>query len=167
MLRRCAVRYRTAAACKGNAFNVKPVWRMPLRTPRLEKFQSNPGTLEERLWRRYTWDFPPADECAKCWWAATEEADQTMEVRLICRSLACLRMELCSSRLATSKKLRRTLSCMHAQFSDTARMCPQLCYSHACGLKDSNGTSAWRITPRQWTGSKRTVIFGYAVRDES
>ncbi len=124
MLRRCAVRYRMAAACKGNAFNATPVWCIPLCAPRFDKFRSNPGTLEERLWRRYTWDFPPADECAKCWWAATEEADQTMEVRLICRSLACLRMELCSSRLATSQKLRRTLSCMHAQFSDTARMCP-------------------------------------------
>ncbi len=88
---------------------------MLLCAPRLDKFRSNPSALEERLWRHYKWD-SPADECAKCWWVATEEADQTMEARLICRSLACLRMELCESRLATSKKLRHALSCMHALF---------------------------------------------------
>ena len=149
-----------ATACKGNTFNATPVWCIPLRAPRFDKFQSNPGTLEERLWRRYTWDFPPADECAKCWWAATEEADQTMEVRLICRRRACLWMDLCDSRLATSKKLRRTLSCMHELFSDTAHMFTQLCYSHTNGLKDSSGISVWRTTPQRWTGSKRTAIFG-------
>jgi len=80
--------------------------RAALRPPRLEAFRANPGTLEERLWKRYKWDFPPDDECAKCWWVAVEEADQTQEARLICRSLAALRMELCGDRLATSRKLR-------------------------------------------------------------
>ena len=34
---------------------------------RLDAFRETPGTLEERLWKRYTWQFPPADETQSCW----------------------------------------------------------------------------------------------------
>ncbi len=36
-----------------------------------------------------------------------EDEDQTQEARVICRSLACIRMELCKFRLATTHKLRQ------------------------------------------------------------
>ncbi len=36
-----------------------------------------------------------------------EESDQTRDARMICRSLACLRMELCNTRIASSQKLRQ------------------------------------------------------------
>ena len=36
-----------------------------------------------------------------------DDDDQTRHARMICRSLACLRMELCESRVATSDKLRK------------------------------------------------------------
>ena len=64
--------------------------------------------MEERLWKRCKWEFPPRDETQSCWWVVNiDEADQTQDTRMICRSLACLRMELCSSRLASSEKLRQ------------------------------------------------------------
>ena len=75
---------------------------------RLELFRESPGTLEEKLWRRYKWEFPPIDETKSCWWIANmDDDDQTRHARMICRSLACLRMELCESRVATSDKLRK------------------------------------------------------------
>jgi len=64
--------------------------------------------LEERLWKRYKWEFPPENETCSCWWVANlENDDQTVDAKLICRSLACIRMELCTARLATSQKLRQ------------------------------------------------------------
>ena len=36
-----------------------------------------------------------------------EESDQTQNARMICRSLACLRMELYNARIASSQKLRQ------------------------------------------------------------
>ncbi len=36
-----------------------------------------------------------------------DEEDHTKEAKMICRSLAALRMELCHSRLATTPKLRQ------------------------------------------------------------
>ena len=64
--------------------------------------------MEERLWKRYKWTFPPEDETKSCWWVVNLNADdQTSEVRLICRSVACLRVELCSSRIASTHKLRQ------------------------------------------------------------
>ena len=35
------------------------------------------------------------------------DEDQTRDARMICRSLACLRMELCEARIASSDKLRK------------------------------------------------------------
>ena len=64
--------------------------------------------MEERLWKRYKWEFPPADETQSCWWVVNmEDDDQTGGAKMICRSLACLRMELCNSRLASSLRLRQ------------------------------------------------------------
>ena len=34
---------------------------------RLDAFRESSGTLEERLWKRYIWQFPPADETQSCW----------------------------------------------------------------------------------------------------
>ncbi len=64
--------------------------------------------MEERLWKRYKWEFPPENETCTCWWVANlESEDQTVDAKLICRSVACIRMELCTARLATSQKLRQ------------------------------------------------------------
>ena len=82
--------------------------RSAAKKPRLNAYRESPGTLEEKLWKRCKWEFPPADETQSCWWIMNmEEADQTQDGRMICRSLACLRMELCSTRLASSQKLRQ------------------------------------------------------------
>ena len=75
---------------------------------RLDLFRESPGALEERLWKRYNWEFTPENETCSCWWVANlENEDQTVDAKLICRSLACVRMELCAARLATSQKLRQ------------------------------------------------------------
>ena len=64
--------------------------------------------MEEKLWKRCKWEFPPADETQACFWIVNmEESDQTRDARMICRSLACLRMELCNTRIASSQKLRQ------------------------------------------------------------
>ncbi len=64
--------------------------------------------MEERLWKRYKWEFPPENETRTCWWVVNlESEDQTIDAKLICRSVACIRMELCTARLATSQKLRQ------------------------------------------------------------
>ena len=67
----------------------------------------NPGTLEERLWRRYKWAWPE-NETESCWWIVNYGADEDMtkEVKFICRSMAFVKMELHRSRHATSAKLR-------------------------------------------------------------
>ncbi len=55
----------------------------------LNEFLLNPGTLEERAWRRYKWNFPPENETLSCWWVCNkDEEDHTKETNLICRSLA-------------------------------------------------------------------------------
>ena len=74
----------------------------------LNDFLNNPGTLEERLWRKYKWEFPPENEIMPCWWVCNQDEDDfTKEAKMICRSLNALRMELCHSRLATTTKLRQ------------------------------------------------------------
>jgi hypothetical protein len=73
----------------------------------LNEFVLNPGTLEERAWRKYKWNFPPENETVAIWWVCNkDESDHTKETKLIFRSLAALRMALFSARLATSQKLR-------------------------------------------------------------
>ena len=49
----------------------------------------------------------PEDETQACWWVANYgEEDKTQEVKLVCRCLAVMRMELHQARMATSAKLR-------------------------------------------------------------
>jgi len=72
----------------------------------MDAYREAPGTLEERLWRREKWDWPE-NEAIACWWIANYGAeDKTQEVKLVCRSLACMRLELHHSRLASTTKLR-------------------------------------------------------------
>jgi len=74
----------------------------------LNQFRDHPGTLEERAWTTYKWEFPPENETMQCWWICNlDEEDRTKEANMICRSLAALRMELMHSRLATTQKLRQ------------------------------------------------------------
>ena len=56
----------------------------------------------------------PADETSPCWWLANaaaakaaDEEDQEAPVKLVCRSLQVLRLELRATRCATSLKLRQ------------------------------------------------------------
>ena len=70
-------------------------------------FREGPGTLEERVWERCPWAKPP-DETASCWWIANAaDLDRTQPVKLVCKSLVVLRLELHASRCATSIKLRQ------------------------------------------------------------
>ena len=74
----------------------------------LEQFRLSPGTLMERLWEQIVWQ-RPGDETSSCWWIANAgEPDKTAPVKLISRSLQCLRLELHTTRCATSIKLRQT-----------------------------------------------------------
>jgi len=74
----------------------------------LEPFVAAPGTLNERLWENIDWE-QPLDETCSCWFIANAgETDKEKPVRLVARSLACLRLELYATRCATSTKLRQT-----------------------------------------------------------
>ena len=74
----------------------------------LEPFRLAPGTLLERFWEKIDWR-RPSDETCSCWWIANAgEPDKTSPVKLVARSLACLRLELHATRCATSTKLRQT-----------------------------------------------------------
>ena len=74
----------------------------------LEPFRLAPGSLVERLWEKIEWQCP-LDETCSCWWIAnTGEPDKTLPVKLVAKSLACLRLELYATRCATSIKLRQT-----------------------------------------------------------
>ena len=69
--------------------------------------RAEPGTLRDRFWERYSWT-RPVDESCSCWWVANAaEEDKTHPVKLKCRSLACLRLELQTSRVATISKLKK------------------------------------------------------------
>ena len=86
------------------------------------------GILSERRWQELDWEMP-ADEACTCWWVSTLdgfectnirmglivlslahpipiswnacESNKTQEVKIICRSLTTLRMELGNNRVAT------------------------------------------------------------------
>ena len=74
----------------------------------LEPFRLAPGTLVERLWEKIEW-LRPSDETRTCWWIANAgEPDKTTPVKLVAKSLTCIRLELQSTRCATSTKLRQT-----------------------------------------------------------
>ena len=73
----------------------------------------DPGTVAERRWENLNWQ-RPADETSPCWWLANaaaakaaDEEDQEAPVKLVCRSLQVLRLELRATRCATSLKLRQ------------------------------------------------------------
>ena len=86
------------------------------------------GVLSERRWQELEWEMP-ADEACPCWWISTSDGpqctttrtsfillslsnpitiawnacapDKSQEVKMICRSLTTLRLELSSNRVAT------------------------------------------------------------------
>lgn len=65
------------------------------------------GALGDRFWEKCTWA-RPADRSASCWWVANaSEDDKSHTINLKWRSLACHRLELQASRLATTGNLRK------------------------------------------------------------
>jgi len=75
---------------------------------KLEPFIKAPGKLDQRLWEDIEWQ-RPFDETCSCWFIANAGGDDKEQpVRLIGKSLACLRLELYATRCATSLKLRQT-----------------------------------------------------------
>ena len=79
----------------------------PLCEHEFELFRQDVGVLEERRWKSLEWE-PPTDESAPCWFVANDASlDKTEAVKLVCRSLVALRMELQQSRVASTDKLRR------------------------------------------------------------
>ena len=72
-----------------------------------DAFRAEPGALRDHFWEKYSWT-KPVDETATCWWVANAaEVDKTQIVKLKCRSVACLRLELQTVRVATVSKLKK------------------------------------------------------------
>ena len=78
-----------------------------------EEYRLDPGNVRERRWELLNWQ-RPADETSPCWWLANaaaakaaDEEEQDSPVKLVCRSLQVLRLELRATRCATSLKLRQ------------------------------------------------------------
>ena len=102
----------------------------------LAALRADMGTLAERRWSCLEWDMPN-DEACSCWWVATVDGidgimppradnqdpskrfknvavnwnacdpDKNQPVKMVCRSLAVLRLELHNSRVASTDKLRK------------------------------------------------------------
>ena len=66
-------------------------------------FREDPGTLEQRRWKKLEWS-APADETTPCWWLVNPRDEITNSPRLLSRSVVCLRLELNATRYATSSK---------------------------------------------------------------
>ena len=72
-----------------------------------EEFRLDPGNISGRRWSLLNW-LRPADETASCWWVANAaEIEGEAPVKLVCRSLHVLRLELHATRRASSVKLRQ------------------------------------------------------------
>ena len=79
----------------------------PLCEHEFEIFRQDVGVLEERRWDKLEWE-APVDENLPCWFVANcASAEKTEAVKLVCRSLVALRMELQQSRVASTDNLRR------------------------------------------------------------
>lgn len=73
----------------------------------IDAFRAEPGALRDRFWEKFAWT-KPVDETASCWWVANAaEADKTQTVQLKCKSVACLRLELQTARVATVSELKK------------------------------------------------------------
>ena len=80
------------------------------------------GTLSDKRWLSVAWQMPPK-ETSPCWWLVNPRAEATKPPSLLSRSFACIRLELKSSRVASSTSLRQT----HEKRSeDNAKACEVL-----------------------------------------
>ena len=70
-------------------------------------FRDKPGTLAEKKWLDLSWHMPEK-ETQPCWWLVNPKDDPSKPPSLLCRALACVRLELNSTRVASSSKLRQT-----------------------------------------------------------
>lgn len=73
----------------------------------LEPFRLDPGTFAERRWEKIEWHCPRDETCVAWFIANAGEQDPEAQVKLVAKSLACLRLELHATRCATSYKLRQ------------------------------------------------------------
>ena len=72
----------------------------------------DPGTLQEQRWAQLPWELPKSSMEA-CWWLANlpngddgSSVDLSMTAKLLCKSLAYLRVELHQTSVANIAKLR-------------------------------------------------------------
>ena len=85
----------------------------PVCDKEFEFFRQDVGVLEERRWAQLEFE-SPVDENCPCWFVANAaDPDKTVAVKLVCRTLVALKMELQNSRVASTDKLRRELSLIH------------------------------------------------------
>ena len=79
----------------------------PICENEFEQFRADVGVLEERRWKQLEWE-SPVDENCPCWFVANSASpDKTETVKIVCRSLLALKMELQQNRVASTDKLRR------------------------------------------------------------
>ena len=69
--------------------------------------RGDPGTLSDKKWLSISWKMPPK-ETAPCWWLVNPHGEETKPPSFLCRSLACIRLELKSNRVASATSLRQT-----------------------------------------------------------
>jgi len=68
--------------------------------------RDDPGSLSEERWQRLQWQ-KPEDEASPCWFLVNAAEEDKTKVPLFCsRSVACLRLEINSHRMATTAKVR-------------------------------------------------------------
>ena len=69
-----------------------------------DMFRENLGTLADERWMGLAWRMPEK-ETSPCWWLTNScDSDRTQAPKLLCRSLACMRLQVQSDRIATTAK---------------------------------------------------------------
>ena len=73
---------------------------------KIKEWREDVGTLGQRQWDKFTWQMP-AKETDQCWWITNaSEEDRSQPPRLLCNSLATLRLQLQHMRIADSGRIR-------------------------------------------------------------
>jgi hypothetical protein len=72
----------------------------------IAELREDPGTLADQRWSQLEWQMPEK-ETDPCWWLTNTKDEPSKRPSFLCRSLACMTLELNQNRVASTTKLRQ------------------------------------------------------------
>ncbi len=102
-----AIRYKPAYVSTGYLYDVLGVIDDEKPDAVLTEWrENNMGTLADQTWQRLKWKLPEHENC-NCWFLTNGSSeDQTQKPKLLCKTLAGLRLQLRNTQVADTTKLR-------------------------------------------------------------